>query len=142
MNADAARRFTTIALPQRLADAIVAHARLAAPHECCGLLLGHDRAIVDAMRAGNVAATPRRTYTIDPEGHFRAIRAARERGLDVIGAYHSHPSSAAVPSPADRRQAFPGFLFLIVGLGSDPPGVTAWQFEAGNFAHVSLVITA
>lgn len=133
--------FAKVCLPAPVAGLIVAQAREAAPDECCGLLLG-DRSRVDrAVPARNIAPEPGRTYTINPDDHFAAIRTARALGLDVIGAYHSHPRSAAVPSKTDREQAFSHFLFLIVGLSGDEPALAAWELVAGNFASVALVRT-
>jgi proteasome lid subunit RPN8/RPN11 len=119
--------------------AIFAHARRRAPEECCGLLLGKNDDVVEAVPVANVAEDRRRRYQIDPHEHFSVIREARERGLDVIGTYHSHPRSAAVPSETDRADAFSGFLFLIAGLGVEPPELTSWTWADGNFAAVPLV---
>jgi proteasome lid subunit RPN8/RPN11 len=122
--------------------AVEAHARETAPHECCGLLLGTADGIIEFMRANNRAADPERRYEIDPHDHFAAVRCARTRGLDVIGAYHSHPRSAPVPSPTDEAQAFEDFVFLILGRAGgigQPFAVRAWQFRGGNFAELALV---
>lgn len=121
------------------AAAVVQHARDEAPHECCGLLLGTGLAILDAMPARNLATDPVRRYLIDPADHLRAIREARARGWSVIGAYHSHPASPAMPSPTDAAEAFSDFIFLIVGLATSPPELTAWTWHGGNFTPVPLV---
>lgn len=76
---------------------------------------------------------------MDPRDHLAALRSARRRGLDVVGAYHSHPHSPAQPSPTDAREAFGGFIWLIAGLASDPPELTAWDWTDGNFTPVPLV---
>lgn len=110
----------------------------AAPEECCGLLLGTPDLIEAALPARNDAAEPRRRYEINPADHFAAIRRGRDLGLDVIGAYHSHPRSEPIPSPTDRQEAFEAFIFIILG-PSDAIGVRAWRLEAGNFAEVPLV---
>ena len=97
-------------------SAIDAHARGAAPDECCGLLVGRGARIELAHAARNLHRSPTR-YLVDPADHFAAIRSGREAGLTVVGAYHSHPTSAAAPSPSDEREATdPGFLYLIVSL--------------------------
>ena len=126
-------------LREPVASAIVAHARRAAPQECCGLLLGVNNEIVDALAAHNIAVDPTRRYLVDPRDHLAAVREARRRGLDVIGAYHSHPRSAAEPSATDTAEGFSEFLFVIVGLASDPPELTGWKWVAGNFEAVPLV---
>lgn len=118
---------------------LVAHARDEAPRECCGLLFGRADEILAARRARNVADDPERRYVIEPRDHLSAIRDARAAGLDVIGAYHSHPRTRAVPSPTDAAQAFPDFLWVIVGLGGDAPEVAGWAWSDGNFTPVPLV---
>jgi proteasome lid subunit RPN8/RPN11 len=128
-----------VTLPGEVEAAILAHARQAIPAECCGLLLGLADTIVEARPARNVAEDPMRRYLIDPADHLQALRTARERSLDVVGAYHSHPRSLATPSPTDREAGFSHFLFLIVGLGADPPEFRAWHWDDGNFTAVPLV---
>lgn len=125
----------------RVVAAIEAHAEQERPRECCGLLLGSATVIVEAIATRNLAAQPTR-YLIDPVAHFAVIRAARDRGLDVVGAYHSHVESPARPSATDRAEAFSGFLFVIVSLATPAPDLTAWELEDGNFVPVSLVATA
>ena len=95
---------------------ITAHARRAAPEECCGLLVGTDAWIESAYPAGNLRRSATR-YLIDPADHFAAIRSARQAGLTVVGAYHLHPASPASPSPRDEREATDtDFVYLIVSL--------------------------
>ena len=119
------------------------HAREAAPDECCGLLLGRSAEIVEALPARNIADQPASRFLIDPQDHITGRREARARGLDVVGFYHSHPRSDAVPSATDLAEAsYPGHLFLIVGLGSEPPDVRLYRFDAGNFLPVGFVKSA
>jgi proteasome lid subunit RPN8/RPN11 len=121
-------------------DAIVARAIEAAPNECCGFLLGRDDEIVEAVRARNIAEEPDRGFLIDPADHFAAIRGGRERGLEVIGFYHSHPASAPDPSPRDVAEfSYSGHLYAIVSLQSEPAEIRLFRFEDGNFRRVSFV---
>ena len=123
-------------------DGITAHAMRERPHECCGLLIGTGGTIVSLHESTNTAAQPCTRYTIDPADHFAAIRRARREGLEVVGAYHSHPGTPAVPSATDRAEAFPDFLFVIVSLAGASPQVNGWQLTDGNFVPVRLVRTA
>ena len=94
---------------------MLAHARTDAPNECCGLLLGRRLVVERIVRAHNLRASPTR-FLVDPEDHFAAMRSARTDGIHVIGAYHSHPSSAPEPSASDIAEANSGadFLYVIV----------------------------
>lgn len=120
--------------PKVIAE-MLAHARAEAPRECCGLLIGQGESVVRSVRARNLDAQATR-YLIDPEDHFAAIRAARAEGLEVIGAYHSHPSSAPVPSPTDIAEANSGsdFLYVIVSLVNED--VRAYRIANGQFVSI------
>ncbi len=80
------------------------------PHECCGVLLGimdgNERTVVDVVRAGNTRDDrPQDRYNIDPKELVRIQRQARERDLDIVGFYHSHPDHPARWSPTDFAEA-------------------------------------
>jgi proteasome lid subunit RPN8/RPN11 len=124
-------------------DQVVRHARAEAPRECCGILVGAGDRIDDAVEARNVADRPATRFLIDPRDHLAALKAARTRGLDIVGFYHSHPRSAAEPSAADLSEAsYPNHLFLIVGLGGPEADVRLYRFEAGNFLPLPFVTVA
>jgi desampylase len=115
------------------------------PRECCGLLIGTPACIVEAVPLENVAADPVRRYQIAPTDYLRHIKRCRERGeLAVVGAYHSHPRSAAAPSPTDLAEAFEHFWFLIAGpvAGNEPLAVRAFRLADGNLREVPLVAQA
>ena len=126
-------------------DAITAHTSRESPRECCGLLLGTSEEIAEAVSASNVAAEPLRTYEISPVEHLAQIRRCREltqsgTAMSVVGAYHSHPRSAPVPSPTDLAQAFEEFLYVIAG-PADTAGsleIRAYRLTNGRFEVVEL----
>jgi proteasome lid subunit RPN8/RPN11 len=124
-------------------ESVVEHAREAFPRECCGLLLGRRGDIADVFPARNIADEPERRFLINPEDHFAGRRAARTRGLDVVGFYHSHPRSPAEPSERDRAEfTYAGHLYLIVSVRAEPAEVGLFQYDAGNFQRLSFVRVA
>jgi proteasome lid subunit RPN8/RPN11 len=122
-------------------DAIAAHARTEAPRECCGLLIGANGRIDEAVPVENRAGDPLRRYEIDPREHIAAIKRCRGTASSVLGAYHSHPRSAPEPSPTDLAEAFGEFLYLILGPVAGVPAVEirAYCLIGGNFRTVRLV---
>ena len=118
---------------------MLAHAREEAPRECCGLLVGGATSIVKSVRARNLDAKATR-YLIAPEDHFAAIRSARAERLDVVGAYHSHPSSTPVPSATDIAEAESGSDFLYVIVSPIEDDVRGYRIEAGVSTPVELRI--
>ncbi|HWF86155.1 MAG TPA: M67 family metallopeptidase [Vicinamibacterales bacterium] len=120
-------------------DTIVAHAREARPAECCGLLLGVDGAIVEAVRTPNVSDDPNR-FTIEPAAHIAARREARERGLAVLGFYHSHPHSPPAPSVTDLSEAsYPDHLYLIVSPAPERAQIRIFRFVDSRFVETPFL---
>jgi proteasome lid subunit RPN8/RPN11 len=126
-------------LSARCIEAIVTHARAEAPRECCGMLIGTGTSVLEAAAARNIAERPTR-FLIDPQDHIDAIRRARERGLAVLGFYHSHPHSSPVPSETDVEEAtYPDHLYVIVGLERDTPEIRCFRLTDGNFLELPFV---
>jgi proteasome lid subunit RPN8/RPN11 len=120
---------------------MLAHARDAAPAECCGLLLGRDDRITEAVRTANVSENPNR-YEINPRDYIVTRRDARKRHLDVLGFYHSHPHSSAHPSPTDLAEAtYPDLLYVIVSLAAEPAHVRMFRLDAGTATGVDYRLT-
>jgi len=118
---------------------MVAHAREESPLECCGLLVGAGDRIDEAVRAPNLKNSPA-AYLVDPAVHFATLRRVREEGRAILGAYHSHPHSAAVPSPTDIEEAhYPDFVYVIVSLEQFVPEIRGYLIEGGNFRPIPLV---
>ena len=130
----------SILLPADVLAVLDAEANRALPDECCGALLGEAGGGVSRIRAAlplaNAAPTDR--YEIGPAEVRQAEAAARERALEVVGFYHSHPRGSAEPSPVDRETAWPWYVYLIV----DPvAGVArAWRLadDRSTFAPVAV----
>jgi len=99
-----------LTLNSQLYDQLRRHGEETYPHECCGVLLGHfqedDRVVSEVVRAGNTRDDrPQDRYHIDPRELVRIQRQGRERGLDIVGFYHSHPDHPARWSQTDLAEA-------------------------------------
>jgi proteasome lid subunit RPN8/RPN11 len=111
------------------------HARASYPQECCGILVGKNDqdgvAIIQAIAADNVAAVERQQdrYVIDPLAILRADRNARDKGMEIVGFYHSHPDHPAIPSATDSELAWPAYVYVIVRVESDRVAeIRAWRW--------------
>jgi proteasome lid subunit RPN8/RPN11 len=78
---------------------------------------------------------------VDPVDHFEAIRTARNEGLEVVGAYHSHPVSLPQPSETDLSQAnYPHFVYVIVSLVSkETEAIKGYRLRSGQATQVELL---
>ncbi len=119
-------------------QAIQTHAESTYPEECCGLLLGKLEGEVktpvevlptenswgdetaDSFQtiASSLQGKPskRNRFSIAPKVMLEAQKDARDRNLDIIGIFHSHPDGSAVPSEFDRAIAWQQYSYIIVAI--------------------------
>jgi proteasome lid subunit RPN8/RPN11 len=120
-----------ISIHEALLTQIRVNAEKTYPNECCGLLLGTSHYIKEIRSADNASNDSRhRRYLIHPRDLMAAENYVRGIGMEVMGVYHSHPDHPAHPSEFDRRNAVPGYLYLIVNVIQGRSGdVTGWRVE-------------
>lgn len=105
-----------------LQERIYTHLREAYPNEGGGLLIGTTDgdaiAITDIAEAENTFPTEEQFHRMGLAPTFWADVEddADERGLQIVGFYHSHPDSPAQPSQYDLEHAFPNLAYIIVSV--------------------------
>lgn len=136
--------FRTLLLPHHLHEEVIGHARAERPLECCGILAG--------LVEGDVGRVTRRyplvnelrspvEYNAEPRGLLAAHRDMRERGLEVLAVYHSHPTSAPVPSKKDLAANYSEeVVSLIVSLAGPSPSVRGWWLTASEYREAELSV--
>jgi [CysO sulfur-carrier protein]-S-L-cysteine hydrolase len=76
------------------------------PNECCALLFGkkdNDKIRVNEIFiAENIEKSPV-NFTISNEQLIQGYKMAEDKGLEVIGIFHSHPDSDPYPSATDKK---------------------------------------
>jgi proteasome lid subunit RPN8/RPN11 len=108
------------------------------PHECCGVLLGKALDSVNegelAVRAGNTRTdSAHNRYHIAPQELISIQRQARERDLDIVGFYHSHPDHPARWSSTDLNEAhWFGCSYVITSVEKGKAAQTNSFFLAGT----------
>ena len=132
---------TSVHIPARIRAEMLAHAQAEAPNECCGLLIGEGSLIDESLPARNVDPEPTRRYLLDPREHIAANRRLRGTPRQVLGCYHSHPRSPAVPSATDLAEAlYPDFVWVIVSLAAaKEDNVAAYRLTGAGFVPVTIV---
>lgn len=102
----------------------------AGPQEGCALLLGQRLGDVwrldwvwPCCNVWPVSDERCRYFAIDPREQLLAQKWGRERGMELLGSAHSHPTSEAVPSASDRRLSALPALMVILGAGSQDQGL-------------------
>lgn len=111
------------------------------PHECCGAMLGRDgdtgREVADLLPLENRRDdSPRNRFEVTPGDVRLAEKTAREKRLELIGWYHSHPDAPARPSEYDRDHAWPWYSYVIVSVQKgEPKDMTSWRLHDDREAY-------
>jgi proteasome lid subunit RPN8/RPN11 len=128
-------------MPLKIREALLrkihAHGVETYPHECCGALLGGDsegessREVVDLLPLANRRNdSPRNRFELTPDDVRLAEKTARDKRLELIGWYHSHPDAPARPSEFDRDHAWPWYSYIIVSVQKgEPRNTTSWRLR-------------
>ena len=114
-----------------------AHGERDYPYECCGLLIGRfledgQKEVVETYPISNAREeeAKRNRFLIRPEELLAGERFAREKKLEVVGFYHSHPDDEAVPSRYDLEHAWPTYSYIIVSVREGAArSLRSWEME-------------
>lgn len=140
-------------------QAICTHAERTYPEECCGIMLGKIdgdvKTVVEVWETLNVweeekwaefpasggVRSKNSTFAIAPLDLIKAQKAARDRQLQIVGFYHSHPDHPAIPSEMDRAIAWAVYSYIIVSVPKGKAGeVRSWCLdEAHQFQEEELI---
>jgi proteasome lid subunit RPN8/RPN11 len=105
--------------------AMVAHARASYPNECCGAMLGtvlsttegEVKLVREAIAVENsFEGAQAARYELRPADLLAADKAARDRNMDLIGIYHSHPDCDAYFSTTDLKNSCPWYSFVVLSI--------------------------
>ena len=117
-------------------DDIRQHGERDYPFECCGLMLGRfasdQKTVLETYPISNAREeeAKRNRFLIRPEELMRGEKHAREKGLDVVGFYHSHPDDRAVPSQYDLEHAWPTYSYVVVSVEKGRAvDLRSWEME-------------
>jgi proteasome lid subunit RPN8/RPN11 len=101
--------------------AMLLHAERTYPNECCGAMLGRitgaKKIVTEVLPLDNAfTGEKRHRYELRPQDLLAADRAARARGLDLVGIFHSHPDCNAYFSQADLKNSCPWYSFVVLSI--------------------------
>jgi proteasome lid subunit RPN8/RPN11 len=138
--------FKRLEIPACLLEEVIEQARGELPNECCGLLAGSilDGVGIASTRfpIGNDGSSPRE-YLSNPRDMLLAFRTMRERGLELLAIFHSHPTSEPVPSQRDieRNTYGESVVHLIVGFVDSQPFARAWWVGEKDYREAEWLLT-
>jgi proteasome lid subunit RPN8/RPN11 len=145
--------------PEHL-EAISRQAERTYPEECCGIVLGkigdQGKTVVEVWETLNAWSEEKwaefpgsggvrgkeRTFAIAPLEIIKAQKAARDRQLQIVGFYHSHPDHPAIPSEMDRAIAWAVYSYIIVSVSEGKAlEVRSWCLDDAHQFQEEKILT-
>ena len=109
------------------------------PFEACGVLVGSQEEGTITVKQAVPVKNSNRTecsFELDPTEFFNAWNGAEKEGLDIVGVYHTHPSSPAKPSAWDKdTMQNTSDIWVIAGID----GIFAYRIVDGMIETVEMV---
>lgn len=135
----------SVTIAPRILAGLRREAGATAPAECCGALIGvtHGDSIeIRTMIPVTNVAHDHAAFRIDAPTVLRLERQAACAGVQVVGFYHSHPTTSAEPSAADLENAVPGYVHLIVDVPRSR--VRCWRLrdDRSGFHELDVALLA
>lgn len=131
-----------IKLPFKYREQMLALALAANRLEVCGLVGGSDNEVKAIYPVPNVADDPAHQFLMGPEQQIETMRRIRDSGQDMIGIFHSHPETEAVPSATDRdKAAYPDMFYFIISLLGEEPALSCFYYNGEAFFETGIVLT-
>ena len=99
-------RVKEIILNQEQIDTLIEHSTKSHPNESCAMLLGtyNDQQwnVKEVFLTNNMEQSET-NFTISSEDLLHGYKLAEEKQLELVGIFHSHPNSSAIPSDTDKK---------------------------------------
>ncbi|CAM4235209.1 proteasome lid subunit RPN8/RPN11 [Paenibacillus endophyticus] len=123
----------------------------AKPLEACGILASSiaggeagGKAIVDTViPITNTHIDPTHSFTFDPSEWTAAYYSMQKNRQSLVGLFHSHPRTDAIPSSSDSEGFLPAseLSYWIVSLRcSEKPEIKPYRRIDGQFIPLELVL--
>jgi proteasome lid subunit RPN8/RPN11 len=132
----------SVTIAPRILAGLRREAGVTGPAECCGALIGlaygpeiEIRTLIPVVNT----ARDHSSFLIEAPTVLRLERQAACAGVQVVGFYHSHPTTSAEPSPTDLEAAVPGYVYVIVDV---PRGsIRCWRLRDDRSGFHELPIS-
>lgn len=138
------RAMRTLQLRQRHMKQMQSHVEGCLPQEACGLLSGRAGVVHEVLTITNELRSPTE-FRMAPEEQLRAFAAIENKGLELVGIFHSHPAARQTstrpvnePSESDIAAAAYPVVNVLWSRADDTWEAKGYWIEDGEVTTVEL----
>lgn len=121
-------------LKKEFYEHLIAYALEHSPNECCGYLFGvrenEENIVKEIFKMNNVHQDPEGFFMFSPQEQLGAMMDSREKNLEIVGIFHSHPHSIAYPSDEDLKYTYDyRQSYCIISLLNQSPEMRSFRIK-------------
>lgn len=125
---------TMILLKEIFFQELIAYALKHSPNECCGYLFGtrkdEENIIEEIFTMNNVHKDPSGFFMFSPQEQLDAMIKSKEKDLEIVGIFHSHPHAKAYPSDEDLKYIYDARQsYCIISLLNQTPEIRSFRIK-------------
>lgn len=125
---------TMIFLKEIFFQELIKYALKHSPNECCGYLFGtrkgEENIIEEIFTMNNVHQDPKGFFRFSPQEQLDAMIKSKEKNLEIVGIFHSHPHSKAYPSDEDLKYIYDcRQSYCIISLMNQTPEMRSFRIK-------------
>ena len=87
-------------------EILIQHAKSKEPYESCAILIGEENEqgwkVIEVFLTENIEKS-KINFTISPQEEFKIDEIAKQKNLEIVSIFHSHPTSEPTPSITDKK---------------------------------------
>ena len=87
-------------------EKLIRHAKSEEPYESCAILIGDENEqgwkVTQVFLTKNIEKS-KINFTISPQEEFKIDEIAKQKNLEIVSIFHSHPMSEPIPSNTDKK---------------------------------------
>lgn len=127
-------------LVQKLYDEMIAHCRSELPYEACGIVSGVNEKVDSVWKLTNESKSKNR-YFVGKDNVQNTLNELVHKGEKILGIYHSHPTTSAIPSRMDLiNHPYPNVKMLIVSFKKMDPVMKCYEIKNQHFVEITLIV--
>ncbi|KAF3982805.1 MAG: M67 family metallopeptidase [Methylococcales symbiont of Hymedesmia sp. n. MRB-2018] len=106
-------------LSRKITTQLLHWSQLSPSEEICGLIGAKNNSAMTCYPIDNNANHPETRFNLDEKQQISAFAKMRDNKETLFAIYHSHPTTAAIPSKTDiDLAAYPDAIYLIISLNT------------------------
>ncbi len=114
-----------IIIPQSLYDQMIEHGKVTLPYEACGMFSGNNQKIKSCWPLENESKSDRRFF-VSKKVVEETIQKAKELDEQILAIYHTHPSTAPIPSIDDIKYHVDHDVKMVIISYKTKSAITKW----------------